>query len=138
MSVDEELLEDVETVVADEDESSFYGGEEESSEEVEGITGKVSSFTFTNINYPCYIFKEGSEIPRYKLRIVANMVKSGNMQDKDTSLYFLQNGELYKIGSLSGLQIMGFLDLIGIDNLIGYADKDKKLEGTSLYCLCTC
>lgn len=138
MSVDEELLEDVENGVADEDESSFYEDEGESSEEVEGITGKVSSFTFTNIRYPCYIFKEGSEIPKYKLRIVANMVKSGNMQDKDTSLYFLQNGELYKIGSLSGLQIMGFLDLIGIDNLIGYAGKDKRLEGTSLYCLCTC
>lgn len=138
MSADESILEGVENEEVDEDESSFYDGCEESSEDVEGITGQVSSFTFTNINYPCFIFKEGSEIPKYKLRIVANMVKSGNMQDKDTSLYFLQNGDLYKIGSLSGLQIMGFIDLIGIDNLIGYASKDEKLEGSSLYCLCTC
>lgn len=138
MSIDESVLEDVENEEVDEDESSFYKGCEESSEEVEGITGQVSSFTFTNINYPCFIFKEGSEIPKYKLRIVANMVKSGNMQDKDTSLYFIQNGDLYKIGSLSGLQIMGFIDLIGADNMIGYASKDEKLEGASLYCLCTC
>lgn len=138
MSTDESVLEGVENEEVDEDESSFYDGCKESSEDVEGITGQVSSFTFTNINYPCFIFREGSEIPKYKLRIVANMVKSGNMQDKDTSLYFMQNGDLYKIGSLSGLQIMGFIDLIGIDNLIGYASKDEKLEGSSLYCLCTC
>lgn len=138
MSIDESVLEGVENEEVDEDESSFYEDCGESSEDVEGITGQVSSFTFTNINYPCFIFKKGSEIPKYKLRIVANMVKSGNMQDKDTSLYFMQNGDLYKIGSLSGLQIMGFIDLIGIDNLIGYASKDEKLEGSSLYCLCTC
>lgn len=138
MSADESVLESVDNEEVDKDESSFYEDCEESSEDVEGITGQVSSFTFTNINYPCFIFKEGSEIPKYKLRIVANMVKSGNMQDKDTSLYFMQNGDLYKIGSLSGLQIMGFIDLIGIDNLIGYASKDEKLEGASLYCLCTC
>ena len=138
MSADESVLESVDNEEVDKDESSFYDDCEESSEDVEGITGQVSSFTFTNINYPCFIFKEGSEIPKYKLRIVANMVKSGNMQDKDTSLYFMQNGDLYKIGSLSGLQIMGFIDLIGIDNLIGYASKDEKLEGASLYCLCTC
>lgn len=135
--VDEELLDDLEDEVEDDDESSFYEDESDDSNEVEGITGTVSSFTFTNINYPCFIFKEGSEIPKYKLRIVANMVKSGNMQDKDTSLYFVQKGDLYKIGSLSGVQIMGFIDLIGADNLIGYASKEQRLEGTSLYCLCT-
>lgn len=123
-------------IVEDED---FYGCENEETEsEIKGITGTVSSFTYTNVSFPCFIFKEGSEIPKHKLRIVANMVKSGNMQDKDTSLYFIQNGDLFKIGSLSGTQIMGFLDLMGTGCLDGYVDADTKLEDGNLYSLCTC
>lgn len=121
------------------DELDFYGDESEGEDtEIKGITGKVSSFTYTNVSFPCFIFNEGCAIPKHKLRIVANMVKSGNMQDKDTSLYFIQNGELFKIGSLSGTQIMGFLDLMGIDCLTGYTDAENKLEGGKLYSLCTC
>lgn len=121
-----------------EEELDFYGDEEEEVDsEIKGITGEVSSFTFTNLSYPCIIFKEGCEIPKHRLKIVANMVKSGNMQDKDTSLYFIQNGELFKIGSLSGTQIMGFLDLMGTDCMFGYVNAEEKLENGNLYSLCT-
>lgn len=117
----------------------FYGvGEDEGrSAEVKGITGEVSSFTYTNLQFPCILFKEGTPIPKHKLKIVSNMVKSGNMGEKDTSLYFIQNGDVFKIGSLSGNQIMGFLDLMGLDCLEGYLGKENKLEGGLLYSLCT-
>ena len=119
-------------------ELDFYEDEDcGDGKEIKGITGEVSSFTYTNMSYPCFIFNEGCEIPKHRLKIVSNMVKSGNMQEKDISLYFIQNGELFKIGSLSGTQIMGFLDLMGTDCLVGYVDAEKKLESGSLYSLCT-
>ena len=64
------------------------------------------------------------------------MVKSvkGN---KDISLYYTNNGESYKIGMINGLQVGAFLEVIGIDKVIGYFDKDTKLENSLLYTLCT-
>lgn len=122
---------------SDSDDEGFYPEEDNRVEEIKGITGKVSSFTFTGVSFPCFIFRDDVQIPKHKLLIVSNMVKTGNMGEKDTSIYFQKDGSLFKIGALSGTQIMGFLDLMGTDCLKGYVSEEKELVGGSLYSLCT-
>ena len=120
------------------DEFDFYEeAEQEEKTEIEGITGSVTSYTFTGVSYPCIIFKEEFSCPKHKLTVVSNMVKSGNNMLKDISLYFLQKGDLFKIGSLSGLQVGAFLDLVGVGNVDGFFDANTQLSNDRLYTLCT-
>lgn len=115
----------------------FYPEDDVDVDEIKGITGKVSSFTFTGVSFPCIVFRDDVQIPKHKLLIVSNMVKSGDLNEKDTALYFNQKGSLFKIGSLAGSQIMGFLDLMGTDCVKGYVSSDEELVGGKLYSLCT-
>ena len=116
----------------------FYGDDADNNEEkvINGISGKVTDFTFTNIDYPCIIFKEGFKCPKHQLQVISNMVKT--ISDvKDVSLYFINNGELFKMGMLSGLQVSSFLEIIGTEKVFGYYNKDIKLEDSKLYTLCS-
>lgn len=121
-------------------ELSFYEGadmEDPVGTEREGITGKVTSYTFTGVAYPCVIFKEDFKCPKHKMEVVSNMVKSGNLSMKDIALYIIgAGGALFKIGALSGLQVGAFLDLIGVDTVDGFYDKSTPLKGDRLYTLC--
>ena len=116
----------------------FYGESNDDYEEkeIQGITGDVTSFTFVNLEYPCIIFNEGFTCPKHQLTVIGNMVKSTNAL-KDISLYFLNGGELFKIGMIGGIQVNAFLEIVGTDNVTGYFDKDTKLENSLLYSLCT-
>ena len=116
----------------------FYGeGSDEATKKVvKGITDNVSSYTFTEMSYPCIIFKEGFTCPKHQLKVVSNMVKS-NSPDKDINLYFVNKGELFKMGMLSGIQVNAFLEVIGFDRLFGFLDREVKLEDDRLYTLCT-
>lgn len=122
---------------AREDFDFYEDNVENESVEIEGITGNVTSYTFTGVSYPCIIFKEDFSCPKHKLTVVSNMVKSGSNLIKDISLYFLQKGELFKIGSLSGLQVGAFLDLVGVENVNGFYDSSTQLVKDKLYTLCT-
>ena len=121
----------------DVDDFDFYGeeAEEESVEDIHGITDKVTEFTYTSLEYPCLIFSEGFTCPQHQMKVISNMVKT-NTVDKDTSLYFSNNGTLFKIGMLSGEQIEPLLELVGVDNLVGYFDASTRLVGDRLYTLC--
>lgn len=116
----------------------FYGEDEDSdsTQEINGISGTVTDFTFTNLSYPCIVFKDGFTCPKHQMQVISNMVKTVN-DVKDISLYFVENNELYKIGMISGLQVSSFLEIIGTDNVYGYYDKDTRLENSKLYTLCT-
>lgn len=116
----------------------FYGEEADQDTEqvVRGITDKVSDYTFTDMGYPCIIFKDGFTCPKHQLKVVSNMVKS-NSADKDVNLYLITKGELFKMGMLSGIQISAFLEVIGCDKLTGFLDKKIRLENDRLYTLCT-
>lgn len=131
------LVESVENKEAED--FNFYNEEDfgEKSVEMQGITGKVTPYTFTGVTYPCVLFKEDFNCPRHKLTVISNMVKSGGKLNKDISIYFLQKGDVFKIGSLSGFQINAFIDLVGKENLTGFYDKDTQLSGDKLYTLNT-
>lgn len=116
----------------------YDGYEEGTVKEIEGITDKVSDMSFTGISYPAIVFKEGFKLERHKVVVISNMVKSqaGNMS-KDITLYFQNNGELYKMGTLSGFQIMSLLDIVPRDSLLAFYSDGKLLEGSLIYTLCS-
>lgn len=120
-----------------EEDFGFYGSESDdtSVKGIKGITDNVTEFTYTNMEYPCIIFKDGVSYKKHQWRILSNMVKAV-ADDKDTALYFPDTSGLVKMGMLSGRQVESFLDLVGIENVYAYYSKDKLLEGSKLYSLC--
>lgn len=116
----------------------YDGYEEGTVKEIEGITDKVSDMSFTGISYPAIVFKEGFKLERHKVVVISNMVKSqaGNMT-KDITLYFQNNGELYKMGTLSGFQVMSLLDIVPRDSLLAFYSDGQLLEGSLIYTLCS-
>ena len=116
----------------------FYGdvGEEQQKQVEKGISDKVTEFTYSNLEYPCIVFREDFSCPKHKLRAVSNMVKAKGVE-KDINLYFTDKGELFKMGMLSGLQVNPFLEIIGCESVIGFYDENTKLENDRLYTLCT-
>ena len=132
-----EDMDDVESSVGDDsDDFGFYGeeAEEDQVEEIQGITDNVSQFTYSNLEYPCIMFKDGFSLKNHKWKVLSNMVKSLS-PDKDISLYFRDESGLLKIGKISGVQVDAFLDLVGLDGVVGYYDKDTILENDRLYTL---
>ena len=115
----------------------FYGEgyDENTDSEIKGITDTVTDFVYTGLNYPNIIIKEGFTCPKHKMQVLSRMVKSSSREIKDVNLYFVQGGELYKMGMLSKGQVMAFLDMVGIDMLDAFLDEKTKLEGDRIYVL---
>ncbi|MGV3076439.1 hypothetical protein ACEE21_15275 [Clostridium baratii] len=119
------------------DDFNFYGdgsNEDEVVREVKGLTDTVSKFVYSDMSFPCICLKEDIKLPKHKWLIISKLVKQGS-EGKNISVYMIRGGELFKAGSLSGLQIKAFIDIIGIENLFGYYNKDKELKGDRLYVL---
>lgn len=114
----------------------FYGSEAEKDEvkDIQGITDEVSKFVFSSMEFPCVCLKADIALPKHKWVVISKLVKQGT-SSKNISFYIIRNGETFKAGSLSGLQIKAFIDMVGIDNLFGYHNKDRKLVGDRLYAL---
>jgi len=121
------------------EEDEFYDDYNEGEiSEIKGITDTVTDYTYTNLNYPCIVFKDGISIERHKVNVISNMVK-GSIKgiDKDISLYFSKDGQMYKLGSISGSQVSNFLDIVGLDNVSAYLSDKEELKGSLIYTLCT-
>lgn len=118
-------------------EDDFYG---EQSDDVTvslpGITDKVVNYTYTGMSFPCVILKDGFKCPEHKMIVLSKMVKMGSVEVKDINLYFSDNGELYKIGMLSGMQVKPFLDIVGVENIHAFYDDGSELKGDKVYVLC--
>lgn len=107
-------------------------------EEIKGITDTVTDKAFTNLEYPALMIKEGTKLPMHVVRVVSNMVKSHvGTSKKDINLYLLQNGETYKMGNLSGVQVEPFIDIVGREHLIGFYEDGKVLEDSLIFTLCS-
>jgi hypothetical protein len=89
------------------------------------------------MSYPCIIFKDNVQLPKHKLTVLKNMVNSGKREKKDISLYFRTTEGMFKMGSLSGYQVESFLDLMGLEVVVGYYEEGMLLEGGKLYTLGT-
>lgn len=119
------------------EEFDFYeDSKEEEKIEKKGITGDVTNFTFTGMQYPCILFNEDFQCPKHKLNVIKNMVGSA-VGTKDISLYFINNQELFKIGMIDGLQINFFLEVVGEQNVTAYYDAKTPLRGGLIYTLST-
>lgn len=121
---------------SEEKDFGFYGEEAEKEEikDLDGVTNSVTQFVLSNMNFPSLCLRENIILPRHKWVIISKLVKQ-NADEKDISLYFNRNGELYKAGSISGIQVKALVDIIGLDNLVGYYNKDKQLVGDKIYVL---
>lgn len=119
------------------EEETYEGYEEGTVEEIEGITDKVTDLSFTNVSYPAVIFKSGTELPKHKVVAISNMVKSNSGNSvKDITLYFQNEGQLFKLGMLSGQQIMPLIDIVGVESLQAYYSDGTPLSGNNIYVLC--
>ena len=131
----------------------FYGEEENSAKgEIEGITGNVTDYTYTGLKYPCVIFKDGFKCPKHQMTVISHMINpptrrkglsqkpvdpSASDLESNVGLYATQQGELFKLGELKGLQMGAFLDLVGTQSVSGFYDSNTRLEEDHLYALCT-
>lgn len=122
--------------MTDKGDFGFYGDEAEKDEvkDIRGITDEVSEFVYSDMSFPCICLKADIKLPRHKWLIISKLVKQGTVS-KDISVYMVRNGELFKAGALTGAQIKSFIDIIGLENMYGYHNKDKKLVGDKLYVL---
>ena len=119
-----------------EGEEDFYDNEDISEDtEITGITDTVVSYTFTGMEYPCVIFKDDVAFPEHKMLVLSKMLKMGS-PDKDISIYFIKEGELYRIGKLSGLQMRAFLQIVGEDSIKVFYEEGYELLGDKIYVLC--
>lgn len=119
-------------------EELYEGYDEEKVEELEGITDKVTDLSYTKLEYPSIVFKYGSKLPTHKVMLISNMVKSSaGTGKKDITLYFNNEGDIYKIGMLSGHQVEHFLNIVPKEQLIGFYDDGTRLEGDRIYVLCS-
>ena len=122
------------------EEEKLYEGYSDDSivKEMQGITDKVTDYTYTNLSYPCIIFKDGVQLERHKVQVISNMIKYGTGSSivKDIAVYFTNVSQLYKMGMLSGIQLSSFLDIAGKDNITVFLDKDTELKGSMMYALC--
>lgn len=120
---------------------SFYEGYSEDEievKEIEGITDTVTDYTFVGLTYPCIIFKEGFTLEKHKVQVISNMVNSVSKGVKDDiAIYFNNNGDLYKLGEINGLQVSSLIDIVGRDNLMAFMYKGEELKGSLIYTLCS-
>lgn len=103
--------------------------------DIAGITDEVTSYTYTNLSYPCIVFADGFSCPKHQMKVISNMVKSGG-EDRDTTLYFANKNELYKLGNMSGRQVESLLDMVGTENIVGYYVDGTRITGDRMYTLC--
>ena len=119
-----------------EGEEDFYDEEIIEDGEIAGVTDTVVSYTFTGMEFPCVIFKDDVVFPEHKMLVLSKMLKMG-APDKDISIYFMKEGELYRIGKLSGMQMKAFLQIVGEDSVRVFYAEGHELLGDKIYVLCS-
>lgn len=106
----------------------------------EGLTGDVKRYVTESMTYPCYIISLASNIAKYKLDVLKNMFTLSKVYNEELSMssidiYFDSGEKLIKFGKISSAQVKSFLKLFDSEQIIGYLDKNTKLEGDYLYVL---
>lgn len=120
-------------------EEELYDGYEEGQvKELKGVTDTVTDTAFTTLDFPAIVFKDGMKLPTHQAKVISSMVKSSaQFGAKDIGLYLQHGSDLFKMGSISGLQVDSLLTITGTDKVIGFYSDGSKLEGNKIYTLCT-
>lgn len=120
------------------DDELYEGYEEGVVNDIEGITDSISDLSYTGISFPAIIFGEGFRLERHKASVIRNMVESNASGFvKDISLYYTNNGELYRLGAISGYQVMPLLDIVPMELITAYYSDGTPLNGSLIYTLCS-
>ena len=119
-----------------EDEEVYSGYDEDEVDDIKGITDEVTKYTFSGLNYPCVVLRDGFVCPEHKMEVLSKMVGFSSRVAKDITLYFQDKGSMYKIGMLSSHQMKIFYDLVGEDNVIAFYDDGMELTGDKKFVLC--
>lgn len=112
--------------------------EENRSFEAEGLTGNVSRYTQSSLNYPCYIVQSPFEL--YKVNVLRSMYTTGSSESSDEddlgiSIYFEQNQKMAGFGKIYPRQVNAFLKLFERNNILGFYNEETPLKGDYLYVL---
>ena len=93
------------------------------------------SVTRREVTYP-YLVLNSLKLPRYKMEVLASMVKPAENRRKPIRVLAPIGGELKDIGSLFGNQLQHLVDLLGRETVAeAWFDKETLLEGDLLYVL---
>lgn len=97
---------------------------------------KVKRYTTSKMEFPCLILS--GQIEMFKFNVLKNMFNSSTqliegLQTID--IYYEQGDKVVKLGKITSQQVKSFLSLFSNANIVGYLDKDTKLEGDYLYVL---
>lgn len=109
--------------------------EDDRSFEQEGITGTVTRYATSSLEFPCYIVSAPFE--KYKIQVLRTMIEnhSSSADSEPINLYFREEGSTVGLGKIMPTQVKAFLKLFESNKIEGYLDKDSKLEGDYLYTL---
>ena len=114
--------------------NTYLDEEESEVQDIKGVTDEVTKMCYTNAKYPFICIDHGLEMPKHKWVAVSKMVKQ-TTSDKGIFFYIKNGNDLYEAGSLAKSQVKAIIDLVGLDNIIGYYSEDKELKGDRLYVL---
>ncbi|MDR0918801.1 MAG: hypothetical protein LBM93_06065 [Oscillospiraceae bacterium] len=105
--------------------------------EKEGVTGEVTRLLEVIIEYPYLLLIDSKEkaIEKYKLQVLAGLIKSAENQENKVSLYLNKSGKTISLGKIGGRQVKGFLRLFESNEIIGKFDENTDLIGNYLYVL---
>ena len=102
--------------------------------DIKGITDSVSKYVYANMEYPSICLKPDLVLPKHKWEVISKIAKPVGV-DKNISLYIIRNGETFKIGKLSGIQVKVFIDMVGLENVFGFHRDGRELIGDKVYVL---
>lgn len=110
--------------------------------EQKGITGNVSRYTTTNMEYPCLIVCATEEKPveMYKIEVLRKMFASVAVFDEEQSklkitIYYSQDERLVRLGVIQPKQVKSILKLFESNVVEGFYDSDTLLRDDYLYVL---
>ena len=110
--------------------------------EVDGLTGNVRRYITEGVSYPCFIIElnESSSISKAQVSVLRKMTEASDNYDvnseiKPIQVYISEGDKLISFTKVLPLQGRALLSLTSNAKVLGYVDKDTRLEGDMLYVL---
>ena len=116
----------------------FYGegSEDQIKPEIKGITEEVNEYIYSKMRYPAIFISSKLSLSAAGFKVLKAMISSTSVVDRDINIYNEMEKGIFLIGCISGLQVMNFYDLVGLDNVKVFLDRNIELKGDKKYVLC--
>lgn len=101
----------------------------------EGIANEVTSYTFTDLEYPNLVIQDISRLNmEYQIATLKSMLTPSGLK-QNISIYARHNDGLMYMGKIADTQLKPFINLAGRDNVIGHYDSETELKADLLFVL---